>query len=218
MLHRAATDNPEIWGIDVRLGAAIIAAIAATVVAIISYIGIRRTEKAAKKHAKRDYRIRQLGELYGPLYMRRKLTRRLWEQLPESLDPEPGVTPWNLVDHIEEIKLDPNDRRRLVVENILRENAEISTIITGSAGLLEDFPPPESFERFLEHEATLRMHWERGQNAIGSGRKPFPADMDKDIEAAIKRLRADLKLPLRDSLACIIPVCRKVAVVGEGQY
>ncbi|WP_144022502.1 hypothetical protein [Asanoa hainanensis] len=187
-----AADSPTVQGVNVTLLAAAIAAGAGILAAVLSYLGVRGTRKAAEIQRDRDYRIRQLSELYGPLYMRRKLSRKLWRQLPGIPDAIPGVTKWNLIDHIEEIKGEETERRRLIVERILRINDELTEIIIGRAGLLDQFPPPESFEAFLEHAATLRTYWDRGKNATGVGYLPFPQRMDDDVAATIKKLRAAL--------------------------
>ena len=186
-----AAESAKVWGIDVTLAAAVIAALAAIAAAVLSYKGNLATTRAAERQRARDYRIRQLNELYGPLYMRRRLSRQLWN-LPGPADAEPGVTKWKLIDHIEEINAEAGDHRRLIVGKILQLNDELSALIVGSAGLLEQFPPPTSFETFLEHAATLRIHWEQGTNASGVTHIPFPGEIDADIEAAIGRLRAAL--------------------------
>ena len=191
-MHFLAAENLTVLGVNVTLLAAVIAALAAITAAVLSYAGVRGTRKAADVQRAREYRIRQLSDLYGPFYMRRKLSRRLWKQLPGVEEAVPGVTPWNLIDHIEEIKGEATEHRRLIVEHILKINDELTTIITGNAGLLDQFPPPPSFELFLEHAATLRVHWERGENAAGITHIPFPSDLDKDIEVSIKQLRTKL--------------------------
>jgi hypothetical protein len=180
----------KVLGIDVTLLAAIVAAVAAMAAAWLSYRGNLATNRAAEAQRQRDYRLRQLNELYGPLYMRRRLSRQLWGQLPGVPDAEPGVTQWKLIDHVEEIKTEQDVHRRQVVEKILQINDELTALITGSAGLLEQFPAPQSFETFLEHAATLRMFWEQGRNATGNAYIPFPGAIDADIAAAINRLRA----------------------------
>ena len=84
--------------------AAIIAAVAAIISAIISHKSGRATREAVDRQRSEDYRIRQLNELYGPMHVLRKESKSLWRQLPPDDHPEPGVTKWKLIDHIEEIK------------------------------------------------------------------------------------------------------------------
>ncbi|HWA67413.1 MAG TPA: hypothetical protein VG899_13720 [Mycobacteriales bacterium] len=188
----AADAATKVWGIDVTLLAAGVAAVAAIAAAGLSYRGNLATNRAAEAQRQRDYRVRQLNELYGPLYMRRRLSRQLWKQLPGVPDAEPGVTQWHLIDHVEEIKTEQDAHRRQVVEEILKINDELTGLITGSAGLLVEFPAPQSFETFLVHAATLRMFWEQGRNATKAAYIPFPGSIDRDIEDAITRLRSQL--------------------------
>jgi hypothetical protein len=184
--------SATVLGLNVTLWAAVLAALAALVAAGFSYRGVRATNRAAEAESTRSYRVQQLNQLYGPLYMRRRLSRQLYRQLPGIPDAELGVTEWKLIDHIEEIKVQSGDHRRLIVEKILQINEELSDLIIGSAGLLERFPPPKSFETFLEHATLLRLNWERGANASGAARVPFPPELDVDIPEAIIRLREGL--------------------------
>lgn len=170
----------------------VIGAAVALVAALTSYLSSRESRQATENQRIEDRRVRQLNELYGPLYMRRKLSRRLWKQLPDIPNPDPEASQWRLIDHIEEIKGEADNRRRLIVEKILGINGELTDLLVGSAGLFEGFPPPDSFETFLEHAETLRLHWEKGSNAAGVSYIPFPRGMDADIEAAIERIRSQL--------------------------
>jgi hypothetical protein len=158
------------------------AVIAATIAAVVSLMALgvslisgRRTQKAVEAQRIQDYRIRQLNELYGPLYMLRMTSRRLWRQLPGVLNAEPGVTQWHLIDHIQELKNEPEAHRRLIVEEILKINSQLSDLIVGEAGLLERVPPPESFEKFLEHARTLQVHWSEALMQPGPDTCPFQA-------------------------------------------
>jgi hypothetical protein len=189
---RPEAEGPDMFT-DTAVVAALVAALASLLVAWMSSRSSRRAENAVQAQKTQDYVIRQLNELYGPLYVRRKLSRRLREQIGDSPDPEPGVPPWKLIDHIEELKQEPDERRRLVVEQILKINDELVELIVGKAGLLESLPPPESFELFLEHALTLRLYWEQGANAVAAAYKPFPGQLDSDVEAALKRLRGELQ-------------------------
>lgn len=183
-------------GLDAGVIAAIIASIASLIASLIAWGSSYQARKAVENQRSQDYRVRQLNELYGPLYMRRMESRRLWKQLPGIPDAEPSSGVWNLIDHIEEIQAEAkagHHQRRLVVEAILGINHELRGLIVGAAGLLESFPPPESFERFLEHARTLKLHWEQGTNAKGVAYLPFPGEIDGDIEAAITKLRRELE-------------------------
>lgn len=177
----------------VTLIAAIVAAAAAIASALISWLSNRSTRRAVDRQRSEDYRIRQLNELYGPMHMLRRQSRSLWKQLPPEPDPEPGVTKWKLIDHIEEIWAEPDDRRRMVVTSILEINEKLSELIIEKGGLLVEFPAPDTFETFLNHATTLRQHWERKRNVTDeTSHVPFPGDIDRDINNAIEALRKKL--------------------------
>lgn len=196
--HRAA--GPPHAGSDYGCpmsGDAIATVVAASIAAVVAGFGAylawregRLTRQAFDRHREEDFRVRQLSELYGPLHMRRRESRELWRQLPNVDDPTPGTTEWMLIDHITEIQAEEDGRRRGVVERILELNDELADLIQSKAGLLAEFPAPESFERFLVHRTTLRAHWERGENVThGGAYEAFPSDIDDDIDSAIEQLR-----------------------------
>jgi hypothetical protein len=187
-----AADQTTTSGVAPAVIAAIIAAAVSFATLGVSLMSGHKTREAIKAQRIQDYRIRQLNELYGPLYMLRMTSRRLWRQLPGVPNAEPGVTNWNLVDHIQELKNEPDASRRLIVEEILKINSQLSDLIVGKAGLLEQVPPPESLEKFLEHARTLQVHWEQGADATGVARLPFPGEIDEAVREAIDRLRKDL--------------------------
>ena len=180
-------------GLDTGVIAAIIASIASLIASLIAWGSSYQARKAVEKQRSQDYRVRQLNELYGPLYMRRMESRRLWKQLPGVPGAVPGKAGWKLIDHIEEIKNESSNHRRLIVEAILQINTELQALIKGAAGLLESFPPPPRFEEFLEHARTLQIHWDEGKNAEGVGYLPFPGKIDEDIEQVIAKLHGELK-------------------------
>jgi len=174
----------------IAAGAAILASILS---AVISYRSGKATRDAVTKQRSEDHRVRQLNELYGPMHILRKESRRLWKQLPPDPDPEPGVTEWRLIDHIEEIKSESDGRRRKVVDRILDINEQLREFIVGRAGLLLSFPAPDTFETFLIHSTTLAQHWDRGVNVTDpNSYVPFPGEIDSDIDSAIESLRAGL--------------------------
>lgn len=173
---------------------ALIGAGAAVLASVLSLLSSRSASKAVQRQRTTEYALRQLNELYGPLYMRRRLSLQLWKQLPGVPDAVPGVTKWKLIDHIEEIKANPSDKRYQLVENILEINRELSSLIVGEAGLLNEFPPPPSFTTFLEHANMLQVLWDKGINADQSGVDyvPFPGDFDPDVKASIDAVRKKL--------------------------
>lgn len=191
----AAAEKVADEGLDTGVIAAIIAAGVSLLASGAALWSSRQARRAVERQRTQDYRVRQLNELYGPLYMRRMESLRLWHQLPDDPNARPGTGEWNLIDHIEEIKEESGrgiNHRRLIVEAILEINEQDRSLIVGAAGLLERFPPPKSFETFLEHARTLKIHWEQGKNAHGVNHVPFPGEINDAIEEAITRLRADL--------------------------
>ena len=78
-----------------------------------------------------------------------------------------------------------------IVEDILSINATLIDLLVGKAGLLEQFPPPDSFQAFLAHARLLQSAWDRGENQEAE-RLPFPIQFDVDVEEALNRLRAQL--------------------------
>lgn len=193
MFAALAAKQVQSSGADATVIAALIAAGAALVTSIMSWSSSHRARKAVETQRTQDYRIRQLNELYGPLYMLRMMSRRLWKQLPGVDNAEPGVTDWKLIDHIVEIKGEEDAKRRLIVEDILKINDQLTELIVGKAGLLERVPPPASFEKFLEHARTLRIYWDQEANvAKGVAHLPFPGEIDDDVREALQTLRRDL--------------------------
>jgi hypothetical protein len=171
---------------DAAVTAALIAAGASLIASVGALFSSRQARNAVDRQRSEDYRIRQLLDLYGPLYMQRQTTLRLVKQLRDGPN-------WHILDHIEEIHNEPDDRRRKVVEEILRINEQSSDLIFAKAGLLESFPYPESFEAFLTHARTLQMVWEQGVNAIKANYVTHPSTFDDDILKAIRSLQADLR-------------------------
>lgn len=169
--------------------AAIITASASLVVALAALYQNWTARRAVDKQRSQDYRIRQLSELYGPLYMLSVTGARLWSQLAE---PRGSLQKWRLIDHIEEIKNEPDERRRGIIARILEINSQRVHLIVGKAGLLKDLPPPESFSQFLEHASTLAAQWQRGMNATSADYIPFPREFDTDLKAALDDLRKGL--------------------------
>ncbi len=176
------------------IGALIVAG-AALIGSILTLLASVSTNKDARRQHQLDYALRQANELYGPLYMRRQLSLQLWKQLTGVPDAVPGKTKWRLIDHIEEIRAVPSDGRNRLVEQILLINKELSDLITGHAGLLNEFPPPSTFTTFLLHAELLQLLWDRSSNADpeGTGYIPFPGGLDYDISTAFKAVKKRLE-------------------------
>ena len=163
------------------------AAIVATIVnAIVAWQSSSRDRKSKTTEARRELAVRQLNDLYTPLYLHRQMS----QLLRERVGPIDGV--WRLVDHIEEIVNDPVKAE--LVEEILAINDDISELLLTRGGLAAVRPPPASFGEFLGHARLLKMSWEEQRNQPEDDRFPFP-DIDADIEAGLSQLRGLAGLP-----------------------
>jgi hypothetical protein len=169
----------------------------------------RRAEQTEhQRRARVEFRQRQLSILYGPLFQERRRSERLRDQLPQE---ESDGSRWRLVHHIAETKGDP--KLALIVERILGANDRIADVIMSEAGLMEPFPPPRAFQKFIEHHELLRMSWETGEDQDPENSRPFPGGIssresmarcdgepgseDNDIDCAIylgmKAINQDLE-------------------------
>jgi hypothetical protein len=135
----------------------------------------------------------QLSEFYSPFFMLRTQSLALWRQLAD-----PGATPgsgqWSLIDHIEEIRAEVSEDRRLIVNNIIGINSSLVDLLEKKGGLLDQFPPPEPLLIFLSHAAALKRYWELGTN-IDPGKSAyvkFPKGVDESISDSIVKLRDQL--------------------------
>lgn len=176
--------STDVGKIDATFTAALIAAAAATLGTIATVVLAWMQRSAHVSDARRALILKQLNELYGPLFMLRTTSA----QLRDRVGPNDGT--WRLVDHIVEVKRDPT--KAAIVQEILTINERISELIEGQAGLLVEFPPPRSFEEFLPHARLLKMRWERGANQDAEDRFPFPRALDDDIASSIRKLKAGL--------------------------
>ena len=180
LLQQAGTSGKA----DATLFAALVAASAAVIGTIVT-IAIAIMQRSAQvRDAARALTLKQLNELYGPLFMLRTTSR----QLRDRIGPNDGT--WRLVDHISEIQSDPTKSR--IVEEILRISGTISRLLEGQAGLLIDFPPPKSFEEFLPHARLLAMSWDAGEDQDPTSRFPFPDAFDDNVADAVRRLKERL--------------------------
>jgi hypothetical protein len=184
------------------IGAAVIAAGAAVVVAVVSAWFQRRTslaeQESLEKQRKIAYHRRQLDELYGEMSMLRIKSRRAWNRLRSSAMfddlPKESADWFRMIDHIEEIRADLTGRENRIGQDIIDTNARLARLMETRASLLVVYPPPESFGAFLDHQSGLARLWEMGKNrATDEEERPFPApQIDEDIEAAIKTINGKL--------------------------
>lgn len=196
----------------VAAAAAILGAAVSGVVLIINGDRQRRAEQTEhERRARVEFRQRQLSLLYGPLYQERRRSERLRDQLPQK---EPDGSRWRLVHHIAETKSDPKLAR--IVDRIMDAGDKTAELIMSHAGLMEHFPPPGAFEKFVEHHVLLKMSWETGQDQDPDNSWPFPGGIssedstkrceeqpdsqDKDIDCAIYLGMRSINQDLEDLL------------------
>jgi len=191
VVFQAATPADS-WTTVIPVIAAVIAAGAAISVAIISVWSQRTArksdERTRRKQRSTDFHRKQLDELYGEMFLLRSTSRRLWTRLHDD------DSSFRLIDNIAIIKVEPSDRRRRIVEQVLAINARLATLIETRASLLTELPPPESFMAFLDHQRALATLWDIGVNVQQEGREPsFPRDLDNDIKGAIDSIQTRLR-------------------------
>jgi hypothetical protein len=165
------------------------AAIAAVIINVWWQRRIRKDDRLSRqKQESADLCRKQLDQLYGEMLILRSTSYRLSLRLRGD-DPA-----FRLIDNIAAIKGDPDARRRRVVEQILKINARLAKLIETRASLLTEFPPPESFLAFLDHQRALATLWEMGVNVEADGREPsFPGSLDDDVKKAIGSIQAKLR-------------------------
>jgi hypothetical protein len=140
----------------------------------------RATEKTDKDIA---FCREQLNELYGPLYLNRETSKKLYDQLIHQM----GVTDyeretWRLVDHVEQVQAKDDELATSAVEGILAINAEIVKLIKSHWGLIT-LPPPSTFIDFISHQAMLQQAWEKRRNQAPTDRNIFPRGFDPAYKA-----------------------------------
>lgn len=135
--------------------------------------------QAQKREARIQFRQRQLIELYGPMYLERRRSEHLRRGFPEWED-HVGGTRWRLVDHIAEVKKDPD--LKPIGEAILESGDKIVGLLRAFGGLLEPLPPLGAFSKFILHHEMLRMSWAAGKNQDPENRYPFPGRPPSDTD------------------------------------
>jgi hypothetical protein len=173
--------------------AAVVAAIAAGIAAFMAYKTASHQRQRDKTDREIDYRRQQLNELYGRLYMLRLTSKRLYDVLREQMDVAPVEhEQWRLVDHIQDIQSSQKELAKSSVIKILDINAEIETLLKEKWGLLETYPPHQTFTQFMSHSALLQQAWEKGVNQASTSRTVFPRTIDDDIDKDMQVIRAKL--------------------------
>ena len=177
----------------VTLVASLIAARAATRAAREASLTARLQTAIEKNDRDIAFYRQQLNELYGPIYMSRRKSERLYDVLRDEM----GVLPpdqehWRLVDNIQAVKNSGKELAISSVENILAINAEIEELLKTKWGLLETHPPHDTFIQFMSHTALLKQAWEKGVDQAANARTVFPRDIDKHIKKDMDLVEAKL--------------------------
>lgn len=180
-------------------GTVVATLIAAIIAALASVWAAYKSSQTANVHSERertdraiDYCRQQLNELYGPLYMLRQTSRRLYDVLREQMKVDASQHDhWRLVDHIVDVR-NGSELAKSSVERILAINAEIQSLLKSKWGLLQEYPPHDSFIQFMSHSALLQQAWDKGANQDADSRTPFPRGIDQDIETDISAIKTEL--------------------------
>ncbi|MEV1066047.1 hypothetical protein [Streptomyces sp. NPDC050263] len=165
--------------------ASVVAAVAAIVAAVIATKTANRQREAVRVERRIEYCRRQLNNLYGQLYMLRQASKSLYATLHAS-----GERPqdWRLVDHIDEIIAEDEKSKIGTIEEIIKINKTIEDLLVSQFGLVDKFPPPESFQKFVSHSRQLQVAWSKKGDLEGP-RVSFPRDLDDDIQNSITEIR-----------------------------
>jgi hypothetical protein len=134
------------------------------------------TEHALALKSQIDFRERQLGEFYGPIYAllkRGKPIYRLWQQ--GRLD-----------------EIDASLR-----ELFIDANNQIVDIVLTRAHLVDGATIPESFTRFLTHVAVWHGYLKTPHRGVPVGKDDFPeayypVGFDQEIFETTERLKREL--------------------------
>jgi len=176
-------------GLTTAIVSAVAACVASCVAATAAIYSAARQAKHHRTQADRDYGLRQLYELYGPLMMLRQQANELRSRIGPPGQDLTNPDDWRLVDHIEEISEDPGSSDYRIMEMLIEINRRTKAILYEKAGLSIEFPPPSSFRVFLAHADLLEQSWKSHKNEEGKIQTPFPREFDRDIERAVKILR-----------------------------
>jgi hypothetical protein len=152
--------------------------------AFLAFWSGAKQRRIDRRHREEAFLRQQLNDFYSAIYMRRRKSESLRQML--SRDPA-----WRLVDHITDIH-GGSVRDKELVEEIIKINSEIADLIVSKAGLYAEFPPPNSFTEFLEHEARLRICWQQKINQGTGERIVFPEDFDPELKRHIDAIYSRL--------------------------
>ncbi|MFJ3285485.1 hypothetical protein ACIPMW_09455 [Streptomyces sp. NPDC086669] len=166
--------------------ASIVAAIAAITAAVIATKAAKRQREAVRVERRIEYCRQQLNDLYGKLYTLRQASKSLYATLHPGGERPEG---WRLVDHVSEIIAEGDTSKIGTVEEIIKINKAIEEILVSKSGLLDQFPPPGSFQEFVSHSRQLQVAWAKKSDLEGP-KISFPRGLDQDIKESILTIRA----------------------------
>ncbi|MFE6173699.1 hypothetical protein [Streptomyces sp. NPDC056464] len=165
--------------------ASVVAAIAAIIAGVIATRTAKRQREAVRVERRIEYCRRQLNDLYGKLYTLRQASKSLYATLHAG-----GSRPedWRLVDHIDEIRAEGDSSKIGTVKEIIKINKSIEDTLVSQFGLMDQFPPPDSFQQFVSHSRQLQVAWNKKSDLAGP-RVSFPRGLDDDIAKSIDTIR-----------------------------
>lgn len=185
MLAAASATHSSSEGISAPTATVISAAIAFFTAGIVCLVTNFLTHKRERNTYRRELNLRRLNELYGPLKLLLDQNNVLSSQLKANRPDD-----WHILDHISEIKGDPDDKA--TVDQILAIDKKITDILESKSGLCL-IPIPDSFSRFLGHYGMLSRAL-AGQNIVrNSNFEYFPKEFEADVSEGYKILAAKLK-------------------------
>jgi len=121
-----------------------------------------------------DYRLRQVNELYGPLYFLIDQDRGLHDQLRIGKPND-----WHLRQHIKEVMDGTNSMDRALVSEIMTNDQIIEQLILTKGGLITSPKAPASFDAFLVHYRVLKAALAGKES---SAMYPeYPTNLDDDV-------------------------------------
>jgi hypothetical protein len=175
------------------------AILAATIAAVVSIIGLifsailqsRALKSAAARdvaNAMLDFRLRQLNDLYGPLFLLLEQSERLAKKLRESL-PDPQED-WRLLDHMDEVKADP--QMRAVVEMILEIGEKIEGLLLSRAGLALSPGPPATFGLYLGHVAIMKSMFRDNLRPKIAEHDYYPRQLNRDVKDGYDSIQREI--------------------------
>lgn len=153
----------------------------------------------AKGEATQDLLLRQINELYSPLWGALEESQRHYDILCQLIPRKDGR-----IDMSQFSKKDSEVWNHFTETYFLPLNAKMKEIICSNLHLVEGGALPESFNQFLDHAArfeSLHQLWK--EKGVDTSRLPsppsaqWPADFDTDVEETLIKLQAQYRQSTR---------------------